>query len=131
MSEHMSKKTIPLKTLENKNKDKRYICEHIFPELTALCPTTDQPDFYTLRLLYEPSAKLVELKSLKLYLLKFRDKGIYHEELANEILEDFVKAVHPNWIFVELKVNVRGGISTTIKRYWGRKNGDDIEKAIG
>jgi len=67
-SEQMANITVYLKTLENKNKDKRYVCEHIFPELTALCPTTKQPYFYTVRLLYEPSEKLVELKSFKLYL---------------------------------------------------------------
>ncbi|MBA7611351.1 NADPH-dependent 7-cyano-7-deazaguanine reductase [subsurface metagenome] len=119
-----------LKTIENKNKEKKYVCEHIFPELTALCPTTTLPDFYTIRIVYEPHKKLVELKSFKLYLLKYRNTKIYHEELANEILEDFVKIVNPNWIFVELKVNIRGGISTTIKRFWNKNVGDDIEKAI-
>jgi len=124
------RKIILLRTIKNKNKDKKYVCEHIFPELTALCPTTDLPDFYTIKLLYEPSERLIELKSFKLYLLKYRNIGIYHEELANQILEDFVKVVHPNWIFVELKVNIRGGISTTIRRYWDKSRGDNIEKAI-
>ena len=114
------KKIDLLKTIKNKNKGKRYICEHIFPELTALCPTTTLPDFYTIRTVYEPYEKLVELKSFKLYLLKYRNTKIYHEELANEILEDFVKIVNPNWIFIELKVNVRGGIFTTVKRFWSR-----------
>ena len=121
---------VPLITIENKNKDKKYVCEHIFPELTALCPTTALPDFYTVRLLYEPSERLVELKSFKLYLLKYRNIEIYHEPLANEILDEFVKVVRPNWIFIELKVNIRGGISTTVRRYWDKNHGEDIEKAI-
>jgi len=126
----MSDKITSIKTIENKNKDKRYACEHTFPELTALCPPTALPDFYMIRLLYEPSEKIIELKSLKLYLLKYRNTRIYHEELINEILEDIVKVVIPNWIFIELKVNVRGGISTKIRRFWSKDDGDDIKKAI-
>jgi 7-cyano-7-deazaguanine reductase len=128
--EILNKKIDLLKSIENINKGKRYVCEHIFPELTALCPTTALPDFYTLRLLYEPSETLIELKSFKLYLLQYRDANIYHEELANEILDDLVTVFSPNWIFLELKVNVRGGISTTVKRFWNKNEGDNIEKAI-
>lgn len=126
----LNEKIVSLRSIGNKNKDKRYVCEHIFPELTALCPTTALPDFYTVRLLYEPSERLVELKSFKLYLLKYRNIKIYHEELANEILDEFVKIVHPNWIFIELKVNIRGGISTAVRRYWDNNHGEDIEKVI-
>lgn len=126
----LNEKIVSLRTIENKNKGKGYLCEHIFPELTALCPTTSLPDFYTVRLLYEPSERLIELKSFKLSLVKYRNIKIYHEELANEILDEFVKVVNPNWIFIELKVNVRGGISTTVKRFWGKNDGNDIKKAI-
>lgn len=73
---------------------------------------------------------MVELKSFKLYLLQYRNIKVHHEELANEILEDFIKVVQPNWIFVELKVNIRGGISTTVKRHWSMNAGDSIERAI-
>ena len=125
-----NEKITSLRIIENKNKGKRYVCEHISSELTALCPTTALPDFYTVRLLYEPSEKLVELKSFKLYLLRYRNIKIYHEELANKILEDIINVVHPSWIFIELKVNIRGGISTMVKRFWHRDGGDDIKKAI-
>lgn len=125
-----NEKIVSLGTIENKNKDSRYVCEHIFPELTALCPITSLPDFYTVRILYEPSDRLIELKSFKYHLLKYRNIKIYHEELVNEILDEFVKAIHPNWIFLELKVNVRGGISTTVKRFWDKNDGDDVKKAV-
>jgi 7-cyano-7-deazaguanine reductase len=125
-----NEKIVLLKSIENINKGKRYVCEHIFPELTALCPTTALPDFYTVRLLYEPCNSLIELKSFKLYLLQYRNAKIYHEELANEILDDLVKVFSPNWIFLELKVNVRGGIYTTIRRFWDKSGDDNIEKAI-
>ena len=119
-----------LKTFENINKGKKYVCEHTFPELTAVCPTTKLPDFYTLRLLYEPNEKIIELKSLKLYLVNYRNEGIYHEELINKIMDDLKAIIEPNWIFIELEVAVRGGISTSVRRYWDKDEGDDIERAI-
>jgi 7-cyano-7-deazaguanine reductase len=119
-----------LQTIENKDKDKSFICQFEFPELTAVCPTTKLPDFYVMKLLYEPDAKLVELKSLKMYLIQYRNVGILHEQLINELLEDFKVVVQPRWIFLELKVNVRGGIYTTVRRHWSRTGGDSIEKAL-
>ncbi len=119
-----------LETFENKNKGKKFVCEHVYPELTAVCPTTELPDFYTLRLLYEPDEKIVELKSLKLYLTSYRNEGIYHEELINKIIEDLKAVIEPNWIFIELEVAVRGGISTSVRRFWDKNEGDDIERAI-
>ncbi len=119
-----------LRIIENENRGKRFLCEHAFPELTAVCPRTGLPDFYTARVVYEPGDALIELKSLKQYLTGYRNVGIHHEELTNQILEDFANAVDPRWIFLELSVNVRGGISTTVTRYWDKESGDNIEKAI-
>lgn len=119
-----------LKTFENKYKGTKYVCEHAFPELTAVCPTSNLPDFYTFRMIYEPYEKIIELKSLKLYLIEYRNVGIYHEELINKIMEDLKQIVEPNWIFIELEVAVRGGISSSIRRFWDREEGDNIEKAI-
>ncbi|MFQ5906620.1 MAG: preQ(1) synthase [bacterium] len=119
-----------LQVIENKNRAKRFVCEHVFPELTALCPTTGLPDFYTAGLVYEPDESLIELKSLKYYLMSYRDKGIHHEELANDILDDFIGTVNPRWVYLELQVSVRGGISTYVRRFWNRESGDDIELAI-
>lgn len=89
-----------------------------------MCPTTRLPDFYTLKLTYEPDEFLPELKSLKLYFLTFRDVEILHEEIANRILDDFVQATRPLWAQVIIKVNNRGGVLTTVGRKWSRTEGD-------
>ncbi len=109
--------------------DSHTVVEYEYPELTALCPMTGLPDFYTVRIVYEPDRKLPELKSLKLYFVKFRNVGILHENLANKILEDFKDAVEPRWVMIELFVNNRGGVYTTVRRFWSR-NGDKLEKIL-
>jgi 7-cyano-7-deazaguanine reductase len=78
-----------------------------------------------LKLAYESDELLPELKSLKFYFLSYRDREILHEELANEILDDFVSAVKPRWVQLILKVNNRGGVFTTIGRRWSRERGDE------
>lgn len=116
-----------LETLDNKHKSHRYVCVHEFPELTAVCPVTRLPDFYVIKVEYEPDERLVELKSFKLYLNKFRDREILHEEITNEIVDQLIRSINPRWIKIEVKVNVRGGIYTTIKRHWDKKKGDIAE----
>ena len=111
---------------ENKNSNRRYICEHIFEELTAVCPESRLPDFYTVKITYEPEKELVELKSLKYYLSSFRNVEILHEELINRIIDDLINSIEPRWIIAELQVNVRGGIKTTIKRKWSKERGDEL-----
>jgi 7-cyano-7-deazaguanine reductase len=125
-----------LDTLPNKFSKRTFTCSHVFPELTALCPITQLPDFYVVYLLYEPDKKLAELKSLKLYFVAYRNLEILHEELTNQILDDFVRAVSPRYVSVEVKVNNRGGIYTTIKRSWRKGKGDEslnpvIRNAVG
>jgi len=110
-----------LKTLENRNRGKSFFCEHRSDELTSLCPITRLPDFYSIHLIYEPHEKLIELKSLKYYLHSFRSDELYHEEFTNQIFDDLKGIIEPKWIFICLKAKVRGGIDTTVKRYW-KKN---------
>lgn len=110
---------------ENININKKFVCQHRYKELTALCPETKLPDFYEFYLLYQPNEKIVELKSLKEYLTHFRNTEILHEELLNVIMEDFITVVHPIWVLTKLKVNVRGGIYSTIVRKWNAKTGDE------
>ncbi len=88
-------------------------------ELTALCPFTKHPDFYTLIITYKPDKLLVELKSLKLYIEKFRKLRTTHETLLNIIFEDFKSLLLPKYLRIELKVNIRGGIKTTLHREEG------------
>jgi 7-cyano-7-deazaguanine reductase len=84
------------------------------PELTCLCPMTGQPDFATLTLTYVPDLKLVELKSLKLYLWSYRYEGSFHEDVTNRILDDLVTAIGPRRMTVQTLWNVRGGITTKV-----------------
>lgn len=117
-------------TLEFSYSHSGTVVEYIYPELTAVCPTTGLPDYYTLRIVFQPDKKIPELKSLKLYFVSYRNVGIWHEHLANKILEDFVRVVEPKWVFVELFVNNRGGILTTVRRFWSKSDGDKIEKVF-
>jgi len=110
--------------IENVYKDRHYVCEHAFPEFTTLCPKTGLPDFAEIRIAYEPESFLVELRSLKLYFIAFRNLRFFHENFTNRVLDDFVKAVAPRWVCIESKVNVRGGIYTTIRRSWRKKKLD-------
>jgi len=84
------------------------------PEFTCLCPKTGQPDFATLEIDYVPDQLCVELKSLKLYIWSYRDRGAFHEAVTNEILDDLVNAIAPRFMRIKAKFNVRGGIYTHI-----------------
>lgn len=117
-------KNISIDVIQNKNLKTKFVCEHTCPEITSLCPYTGMPDFYSLIIRYIPNLKLVELKSLKIYLVNFRNRGIFHEELLNEVFDDFKKTVEPNWLFMELVVNNRGGIFTSVKREWSESTGE-------
>lgn len=79
-------------------------------ELTAFCPATSQPDFYSLKLTYTPKKLLLESKAMKLYLWGFRDKGAFAEDLAATLLNDLVGACDPVWMEVDLTQKVRGGL---------------------
>lgn len=116
--------TGPLETRPNKNSKHHFVCRHVFSELTAVCPVTRLPDFYTVTIAYEPQHNLIELKSLKMYFVSFRNAEILHEELTNQIMDDFVKVVSPRWAEIRVDVNNRGGILTTVARRWERKLGD-------
>jgi len=104
-----------METVENKYRVRDYEVDIRFPEFTCLCPMTSQPDFAEIIITYVPDALLVELKSLKLYLNSYRDKGIFHEEAVNRILDDFVTTVRPKRVTVTGKFNVRGGLHTTVR----------------
>ena len=84
------------------------------PEFTCLCPRTGQPDFATLTLDYVPAARCIELKSLKLYIWSYRNKGAFHEAVTNRILDDLARATRPRFMRLAARFNVRGGIYTTV-----------------
>ena len=90
-------------------------------EFTAICPFSDFPDFATIRLVYVPNERCVELKSLKLYINSFREVKILHEHAINVILEDFVQACDPLSVDIEGDFNVRGNIKTVVRASYQRK----------
>jgi 7-cyano-7-deazaguanine reductase len=104
-----------LVAIPNPYPDRPYTVELACPEFTCLCPLTGQPDFATIRISYVPGPKLVELKSLKLYLWSFRDEGHYHEAVTNRILDDLVELLSPRRMTVVGEFNVRGGITTVVR----------------
>ncbi len=103
-----------MEAIENRYKERDYEVNIRFPEFTCLCPMTAQPDFAEMVITYTPGGFLVELKSLKIYLNSYRDRGIFHEEAVNEVLKDFVERIHPKRVEVVGRFNVRGGIYTTV-----------------
>ena len=104
-----------LDVVENEYQDRNYNINISIPEFNAICPKTGLPDFGTINITYIPDQLIVELKSLKLYIVKYRNFGIFHEHVTNKIMDDFKKACGPKQISVEGDFNPRGGIKTTIK----------------
>lgn len=100
-----------LEAFDNKHADRDYWVTFTCPEFTTLCPKTGQPDFATLTIRYIPGKKLVESKSLKLYLFGFRSHGDFHEDVVNIIYDDLVKLLKPKYMEVIGKFAARGGIS--------------------
>ena len=87
---------------ENQYSDRDYVVDLTIPEFTCICPKTGLPDFALIKVSYKPSKVCLELKSLKLYLVEYRNVGIFHEHLVNKLLDDLVKACHPRWMRVEV-----------------------------
>jgi 7-cyano-7-deazaguanine reductase len=105
---------MPLETFLNQFPERPYEIEITCPEFTAVCPKTGQPDFGTIIISYVPAATCIELKSLKLYLFAYRNRGIYYEHSVNTILDDLVAACQPRSMRVVGQFSPRGGISTRV-----------------
>ena len=103
-----------LDTFSNPRPGRDYTIRIDIPEFTCLCPMTGQPDFATITIEYVPDELCVELKALKLYMWTFREQGAFHEAVTNEILDDLVKAINPNFLRIRAEFNVRGGIYTSV-----------------
>jgi 7-cyano-7-deazaguanine reductase len=108
-----AKPTKKLETFPNHHPERDYIITLRTEEFTCVCPATGQPDFAKLTIQYMPDKKIIESKSLKLYLQSFRNKGAFHEHVTNVILDDLVAALEPRWCKVTADFAVRGGISIT------------------
>ena len=110
-----------LETFENKHPDNDYWVKFNCPEFTSLCPITGQPDFATIYISYVPDIKMVESKSLKLYLFSFRNHGDFHEDVVNIIMKDLIRLMEPRYIEVWGKFLPRGGISIDPYANYGKK----------
>ncbi|MBT3367106.1 MAG: NADPH-dependent 7-cyano-7-deazaguanine reductase QueF [Nitrospina sp.] len=108
------KQVLQIETFPNPFPGRDYTIEMECPEFTCLCPKTGQPDFATLYISYIPEKLCIELKSLKLYLVSYRNEGGFHENLTNVILDDLVAACRPREMKIVGDFNVRGGIRTTV-----------------
>ena len=116
-----------LETFENKHQGNDYWVQFNCPEFTSLCPITGQPDFAEIKIMYIPAERMVESKSLKLYLFSFRNNGDFHEDCVNIIMKDLVKLMAPKYIEVIGLFTPRGGISIYPYANYG-KPGTKYEK---
>jgi 7-cyano-7-deazaguanine reductase len=103
-----------IEVVDNKNAGRDYAVNIEFPEFTCVCPRTGLPDFATIKIEYIPDKSIIELKSLKLYFVSFRNVGTFHEDVVNKILDDLVAACRPRKMTVVGEFGVRGGIKTTV-----------------
>lgn len=103
-----------LETFPNPNPNRDFHIHMEIPEFTCLCPKTGQPDFAVIYLDYIPNQQCVELKSLKLYIVSFRNEGCFHEAVTNRILDDLVAVTDPKFMRVTAKFFVRGGVFTNV-----------------
>jgi 7-cyano-7-deazaguanine reductase len=93
-----------------------------FPEYSSICPKTGMPDYGTIMIEYEPRGRCLELKALKIYLLAYRNLGIFYENAVNRMLRDIVAAARPAWCSVRGEFTPRGGLSTSVEVRWPRQN---------
>lgn len=107
-------KTPKIEVWQNQYPDKENMVILDTDEFTCICPKTGLPDFARIQINYIPNKLCVELKSFKMYLISYRNVGIFHEHMTNKILDDFVKACKPRFVRIEVEMNTRGGIKTTV-----------------
>jgi len=105
-----------------------YIITTRYPEYTSMCPKTGLPDYGTITIQYKPRKSCIELKSLKLYLLAYRNLGIFYENAVNKILHDIVAAVQPAWCIVKGEFTPRGGLNTTVFARWPERKSPSSPK---
>ncbi len=116
-----------LEIVPNNHSDRNYEINISIPEFNCVCPKTGLPDFAIIKIYYIPNKSIVELKSLKLYIVQYRNVGIFHEFVTNQILDDFKKACNPKKITVIGDFHPRGGIKTVIKAKWPEIDQETID----
>jgi len=111
-----------LTAVENQYPHRNYEISITLPEFTCLCPISGYPDFATMRVKYIPDKYILELKSVKLYINKFRDMEMFHESAVNKILEDLVEACRPRWMEVVGDFNPRGNVKTVVRAEYKKED---------
>lgn len=114
-------KTPAIETFTNVYVGQSFTIEFSIPEFTAICPKTGLPDFGELQITYIPKEVCLELKSLKEYILFFRDVGIFHENVVNKVCDDLIQTLQPDYLKVHGNFNIRGGIKTRVSREYRSK----------
>ncbi len=112
--------TKKLETFPNRHPERDYVVTLKTGEFTCVCPATGQPDYADLTIRYIPDQRILESKSLKLYLWSYRNEGAFHEHVTNVILDDLVNALNPRWCEVVAEFAVRGGIAITVRAEYER-----------
>lgn len=120
MSDEIKKGTAEIRNVQltavpNQYPNRDYEVSITLPEFTCLCPISGYPDFATIHVKYIPDQSIVELKSLKLYINRFRDENHFHEAVINKILDDLVTCIQPRWMEILGDFNPRGNVHTTVK----------------
>lgn len=114
-------KTPAIEVWKNQYPDKMYTISLRIPEFNCICPKTGLPDFADINIEYSPGKYCVELKSLKMYIVFYRNLGVFHEHAVNKICEDFVRASKPRWVKITGVFNPRGGMTTIVTREYKRR----------
>jgi len=117
-----------LETFPNHHPGRDYVVTLKTDEFTCVCPATGQPDFAALTIRYIPDQRILESKSLKLYLWSYRNQGVFHEHVSNVILDDLVAALAPRWCEVVAEFAVRGGIAITVQAEYKRPQPASLAK---
>ncbi len=125
LGEGKTKPTRKLETFPNKHRGRDYVVTLKTDEFTCICPATGQPDFANITINYTPDKSIVESKSLKLYFWSYRNEGVFHEHLANLILDDLVQTLDPIWCRVMAEFKVRGGIAIKVNAEHRKRNLSD------
>ena len=107
-----------LEVFDNPAPQRNFTIEHHCPEFTSVCPKTGQPDYGTILYRYVPDKVCVELKSLKMYLQRFRNEGIFYEAVTNRLMDDFLAVVQPRRVTIESRWTPRGGLNSNIIVRW-------------
>jgi 7-cyano-7-deazaguanine reductase len=114
MAENIYRTDGTIDSFANRNRGRDYEIEFVAPEFTSVCPMTGQPDFGSLTITYTPDERCIELRSFKYYLQTYRNRGIFYEDVVNQVLDDIVTAIAPRWAMVSGEFHTRGGISARV-----------------